>query len=275
MGLTFFDYEIERGRSVKNKAKWSIGEIDQMLKNGNYTGDEWKEFREDNRKGVVRLLAREEKKRQMKQKLYEMNQAMSVFEGRYRDSGYKAIAGVDEVGRGPLAGPVVASAVILDHDVPILGLQDSKKLSHAKLNELFDEIHTHALAIGVGVVSPEVIDEINIYQATKKAMQHAVKDLNVQADFLLVDAMQLPLPIGQESLIKGDGRSVSIAAASIIAKVTRDRMMAQLAEKFPQYGFDRHVGYGTKEHLSALDQHGVTEVHRKSFAPVRDRLGML
>ncbi|MGB8000974.1 MAG: ribonuclease HII [Anaerobacillus sp.] len=252
-----------------------MGEIDQMLKSGHYTSEEWEEFSLDNRKGVIRLLAREEKKKQVKQKLYEINKDMSVFEGQYRESGYRSIAGVDEVGRGPLAGPVVASAVILDQDVPILGLQDSKKLSHAKLNDLFDEIHTHARAIGVGVVSPDEIDKINIYQATKKAMQQAVKNLTVPADFLLVDAMQLPLPIQQESLIKGDARSISIAAASIIAKVTRDRMMAELAVKYPQYGFERHVGYGTKEHLNALDHHGVTEVHRKSFAPVRDRLGML
>ncbi len=257
---------------MKNKAKWSIDQIDQMLKNERYTSDELEEIRNDSRKGVIRLLAREAKKNQLKQKMYEMHQDMSVFEGRYREAGYKSIVGVDEVGRGPLAGPVVASAVILDPEVPIYGLQDSKKLSHAKLDALFDEIQTHALAIGVGVVSSEEIDEINIYQASKKAMKLAVEDLNGPADFLLVDAMQLPLPIAQESLIKGDARSVSIAAASIIAKVTRDRMMAKIAEKYPQYGFERHVGYGTKEHLDALAQHGVTEEHRKTFAPVRDRL---
>ncbi|MBN8207459.1 ribonuclease HII [Bacillus sp. NTK071] len=256
------------------KPKWSIKEIGEIIKNG-YSEEEWEEFKKDERKGVERLLAKEEKKKQEKQKLIDMHVDMSVFEAHYRSEGYQSIAGVDEVGRGPLAGPVVASAVILNPDAPILGLQDSKKLSTSKLHELFEEINEYALAIGVGVISPAEIDELNIYQATKQAMQKAVKALNVQADLLLVDAMQLPIQIKQESLIKGDTRSVSIAAASIVAKVTRDRMMTELAEKYPQYGFNRHVGYGTKEHLAALEEHGVTEVHRKSFAPVRNRIGML
>ncbi|PFG12955.1 ribonuclease HII [Bacillus sp. es.036] len=252
----------------------SIKEIDQMLKEGQYTNEDWDQWKQDERKGVVRLLAREGKKEQEKMKILKMHEEMSVLEAHYRGNGRLSIAGVDEVGRGPLAGPVVASAVILDPEVPILGLQDSKKLSHAKLNDLFDQIHMGAVAIGVGVVSAAEIDELNIYQATKKAMQQAVEGLRVQADFLLVDAMHIPVQIDQESLIKGDARSVSIAAASIIAKVTRDRMMVKLAETYPEYGFERHVGYGTKEHLSALDEFGITEVHRKSFAPVRDRLSV-
>ncbi|MCA0990211.1 ribonuclease HII [Pseudalkalibacillus hwajinpoensis] len=252
----------------------SIKEIDQMLKKGQYTNEDWDQWKQDERKGVVRLLAREGKKEQEKMKIRKMHEEMSVLEAHYRGNGRLAIAGVDEVGRGPLAGPVVASAVILDPEVPILGLQDSKKLSHAKLNDLFDQIHMDAVAIGVGVVSAAEIDELNIYQATKKAMQQAVEGLRVQADFLLVDAMHIPVQIDQESLIKGDARSVSIAAASIVAKVTRDRMMVKLAETYPEYGFERHVGYGTKEHLSALDEFGITEVHRKSFAPVRDRLSV-
>jgi ribonuclease HII len=252
----------------------SIKEIDQMLKEGQYTNEDWEQWKQDERKGVVRLLAREGKKEQEKMKILKMHEEMSGLEAHYRGEGRLSIAGVDEVGRGPLAGPVVASAVILNPEVPILGLQDSKKLSHAKLNHLFDQIHKDAVAIGVGVVSAAEIDELNIYQATKKAMQQAVEGLRVQADFLLVDAMHIPLQIDQESLIKGDARSVSIAAASIIAKVTRDRMMVKLAETYPMYGFERHVGYGTKEHLSALDEFGITEVHRKSFAPVRDRLSV-
>nr|WP_205665309.1 ribonuclease HII [Pseudalkalibacillus hwajinpoensis] len=251
-----------------------MNEIGEKIQSG-YSEEEWQEFKKDTRKGVVKLLAREEKKKKEKQKLIDMHFDMSVFEAHYRSEGYQSIAGVDEVGRGPLAGPVVASAVILNPEAPILGLQDSKKLSTSKLHELFEEINEHAISIGVGVMSPCEIDELNIYQATKQAMQKAVKGLNVQADLLLVDAMELPIQIKQESVIKGDARSVSIAAASIVAKVTRDRMMTELAEKYPQYGFNRHVGYGTKEHLAALDEHGVTEVHRKSFAPVRDRLGML
>ncbi|WP_394175001.1 ribonuclease HII [Guptibacillus hwajinpoensis] len=256
------------------KENWSIKEIREKMKKG-YSEEEWEAFKKDKRKGVEQLVARENKKKQEKQKLIDMHVDMSVFEARYRGDGYKSIAGVDEVGRGPLAGPVVASAVILNPDVTILGLQDSKKLSARKLDELFEEIQEHAIAISVGVMSASEIDELNIYQATKQAMQKAVEGLNVQADLLLVDAMQLPVPTKQVSLIKGDARSVSIAAASIVAKVTRDRMMTKLADKYPYYGFNRHVGYGTKEHLAALDEHGVTEVHRKSFAPVRERLGML
>ncbi|WP_226658310.1 ribonuclease HII [Pseudalkalibacillus hwajinpoensis] len=252
----------------------SIKEIERMLEEKHYTNEDWEEWKQDTRKGVVRLLAKEDKKKQKKIKLLKMHENMSVLEAHYREKGRLAIAGVDEVGRGPLAGPVVASAVILDPEVPILGLQDSKKLSHAKLNDLFEKIQKNAITIGVGVVSAAEIDELNIYQATKKAMKQAVEDLHVQADFLLVDAMHIPLPIEQESLIKGDGRSVSIAAASIVAKVTRDRMMIKLAETYPEYGFERHVGYGTKEHLSALDEFGITNTHRKSFAPVRDRLNV-
>ncbi|WP_347552729.1 ribonuclease HII [Pseudalkalibacillus hwajinpoensis] len=244
------------------------------MANQQFTSEDWEEFKKDERKGVMKLIAREEKKIQEKQKLINKHKAMSVFEAQYSNLGYQAIAGVDEVGRGPLAGPVVASAVILNPDVPILGLQDSKKLSKPTLNELYDKIHIHAIAIGTGIMTPLEIDELNIYQATRKAMQKAVEALRFPADMLLVDAMKLPVPIKQESLIKGDARSVSIAAASIVAKVTRDRMMKELAHTYPRYGFERHVGYGTKEHLSALDEYGVTEAHRKSFAPVRDRLGM-
>lgn len=252
----------------------SIKEIERMLEEERYTKEDWEGWKQDTRKGVVRLLAREDKKKQEKRKVLKMHENMSVLEAHYREKGHLSIAGVDEVGRGPLAGPVVASAVILDPEVPILGLQDSKKLSQVKLNDLFEKIQKNALAIGVGVVSAAEIDELNIYQATKKAMREAVLGLHIQADFLLVDAMHIPLKIDQESLIKGDARSISIAAASIVAKVTRDRMMVKLAETYPNYGFERHVGYGTKEHLSALDEFGITNEHRKSFAPVRDRLNV-
>ncbi|MCA0174327.1 ribonuclease HII [Bacillus sp. RAR_GA_16] len=252
----------------------SIKEIERMLEEERYTKEDWEGWKQDTRKGVVRLLAREDKKKQEKRKVLKMHENMSVLEAHYREKGHLSIAGVDEVGRGPLAGPVVASAVILNPEVPILGLQDSKKLSQVKLHDLFEKIQKNALAIGVGVVSAAEIDELNIYQATKKAMREAVLGLHIQADFLLVDAMHIPLKIDQESLIKGDARSISIAAASIVAKVTRDRMMVKLAETYPNYGFDRHVGYGTKEHLSALDEFGITNEHRKSFAPVRDRLNV-
>ncbi|WP_377889232.1 ribonuclease HII [Alkalihalobacillus sp. R86527] len=260
---------------MSGNSKKTISEIKKIILDQQYSEEEWMEFKSDERKGVKDLIAKELKKKDQIQKVMQLHKEMSVFEKRYNDSGFKAIAGVDEVGRGPLAGPVVASAVILDVDKPIFGLQDSKKLSTAKLNELYDAILEKSISVGVGVMSAEEIDVLNIYQASKKAMQKAVAALSHSPDFILVDAMELPIPVEQESLIKGDARSISIAAASIVAKVTRDRMMAKLACQYPEYGFERHVGYGTKEHLTALDRHGVTKVHRKTFAPVRERLGML
>lgn len=260
---------------MSENAKKTIKEIKHLILEQRYSEEEWIAFQHDERKGVKDLLAKELKKKEEQKKVIELHNEMSAFEDRYIASGCKAIAGVDEVGRGPLAGPVVASAVILDPDVPIYGLQDSKKLSKAKLDELYDKILTQSLAVGVGVISAEEIDHLNIYHATKQAMKKAVKALSNSPDCLLVDAMELDIPIQQESLIKGDARSISIAAASIVAKVTRDRMMEKLAIEYPAYGFDRHVGYGTKEHLLALDRYGVTQAHRKSFAPVRERLGMI
>ncbi|WP_270181850.1 ribonuclease HII [Alkalihalobacillus sp. CinArs1] len=256
-------------------SKKTISEIKKMILEKKYSEEDWAEFQSDDRKGVKELLAKEQRKKEQIEKVKELHKEMSVFEERYSASGFTTIAGVDEVGRGPLAGPVVASAVILDGEKPIYGLQDSKKLSTAKLEELYEAILENSVSVGIGVMTPEEIDELNIYHATKKAMQKAVHALSVSPDFLLVDAMELPLSIQQESLIKGDARSISIAAASIVAKVTRDRMMEKLAVRYPQYGFERHVGYGTKEHLTALDRYGVTNEHRKTFAPVRERLGML
>ncbi len=147
-----------------------------------------------------------------------------------------------------------------------------KKLSEAKRERFYDEIKVQAIAIGVGIVSPQVIDDINIYQATKQAMLDAVANLSCTPQHLLIDAMKLPTPIPQTSIIKGDAKSVSISAASIIAKVTRDRMMKELGEKYPEYGFEQHMGYGTKQHLEAIEVHGVLDEHRKSFAPIKDMI---
>jgi ribonuclease HII len=179
------------------------------------------------------------------------------------------ICGVDEAGRGPLAGPVVAAAVILDAARIPPGLDDSKKLSEKRREALFDVIHTAALAVGVGEASVDEIDLVNIRQATHLAMARAVAALAPPAAFALVDGNDAPaLPCPCETLIKGDGLSVSIAAASIIAKVTRDRLMAKLAVLHPQYGWDRNKGYGTASHLSALSRYGATPHHRRSFAPI-------
>lgn len=222
----------------------------------------------DERKGVQnalkRWMKRHEKKEALKARFHEMNQ----YENKAREKGYQLIAGIDEVGRGPLAGPVVAAAVILNTTTPILGLNDSKKLSEAKRNELYGEIHEKATAIGIGIVSAEKIDQTNILKATKLAMKEAVEQLAVPVDYLLIDAETVEIPIPQQALIKGDSLSNSIAAASIIAKVTRDRMMIEYNSLFPGYGFDSNVGYGTKKHLDGLEKNGPTPIHRKTFAPV-------
>jgi len=181
-------------------------------------------------------------------------------------SDYVWVAGIDEAGRGPLAGPVVAAAVILPKHIELLGVNDSKKIPEAKREYLFDEIKKQAISVGVGIVDNDVIDDINILNATKLAMKMAVEQLEPQPEILLIDAVQLAdISIKQESIIKGDAKSISIAAASIIAKVTRDRMIKEYDEKYPQYGFASHKGYGTKQHTDAIRAYGPTEFHRKTF----------
>lgn len=226
----------------------------------------------DKRKGVQTALQqwqhRLDKLHQLEEKYHEMQQ----FENLARQKGYQAIAGIDEVGRGPLAGPVVTAAVILPEDVELLGVNDSKQLTHDQREVLYDEIQDKALSIGIGMMDEGVIDQVNIYEATKLAMQQAVDNLSVKPDFLLIDAMQLNNNLPQAKLIKGDARSVSIAAASIIAKVTRDRMMVDYSKQYPGYGFEHNAGYGTKEHLEGLKKLGITPIHRKTFAPIKNFL---
>ncbi|MDH5528152.1 MAG: ribonuclease HII [Nitrospirota bacterium] len=194
------------------------------------------------------------------------------FERRAWQRGARAIAGVDEAGRGPLAGPVVAAAVILDENDPIDGLNDSKQLSEKKRERLFAEIHTRARSVGVGIVSPAEIDRINILQATLRAMTLAVESLpvgGVNADLLLIDALTLPgVPLPQEGIIGGDAKSASIAAASIIAKVTRDRMMLEFEAEYPGYGFAGHKGYPTRAHKEAIVRLGPSPIHRRTFRGV-------
>ena len=209
----------------------------------------------------------EEKKRRQEEKLkkeLERLEDMSVYEKEY--AAWGAICGIDEAGRGPLAGPVVAGAVILPKDEKILYVNDSKKLSEKKREMLYDEIMSRALAVGVGVVGPERIDEINILQATYEAMRMAVAQLTVPPDILLNDAVTIPdLPIRQVPIVKGDAKSVSIAAASIIAKVTRDRLMREYDQIFPEYDFASNKGYGTRSHIEALKALGPAPVHRRTF----------
>lgn len=192
------------------------------------------------------------------------------YEEQLEDLGIKYIAGVDEVGRGPLAGPVVVAAVILPLNLRIKGINDSKKLSLKKRNELYKIILNEALAVNVSFIDERVIDEINIYEATKKGMLEAISGLKIKAEHVLIDAMPLrELAIAHTSIIHGDALSASIGAASIIAKVTRDEYMDKMDIKYPNYGFKHHKGYCTKEHLEALEKYGPCEIHRKSFAPVK------
>ncbi len=195
------------------------------------------------------------------------------FENRARSSGFNCIAGLDESGRGPLAGPVVAAAVVLPHGLLIPGLTDSKKVPELERDRLFDVICEQATCYGIGVVDVRTIDTVNILQATIQAMEKALRELSPQPDYLLLDALTLPrIRLPQTPLIKGDCRSHSIAAASILAKVTRDRLMMELHEKFPLYHFDKHKGYGTREHISLIRKHGPCEAHRKTFHPVSQML---
>ncbi len=213
---------------------------------------------------LQRLLEKEEKARAKLEKEIARTESLMVYERRFAEKG--RIAGIDEVGRGPLSGPVVACAVILPPDERILYLNDSKKLSEKKREELYDVILEKAVAVGLGMESPEVIDEINILQATYSAMRKAIGALDPPAGFLLNDAVMIPgVSLPQCPIVHGDAKSVSIAAASIVAKVTRDRLMEDYDRIYPEYGFARNKGYGTAEHIEALKRCGPCPIHRRSF----------
>ncbi|HPE14389.1 MAG TPA: ribonuclease HII [Bacilli bacterium] len=202
-------------------------------------------------------------------RLIDMNN-LYEYENKLYDAGINYIAGVDEVGRGPLVGPVVASAVILPKGFFHKDIKDSKKLSEKKRDYLYDVIMANAISVGIGIISNERIDEINIYEATKEAMLKAINNLSIKPDHVLIDAMHPDLDIPSTSIIKGDAKSESIAAASIIAKVTRDKMMYELDETYPMYDFKHNKGYPTKTHLAALQKYGIISLHRKSYKPVSD-----
>ncbi len=224
----------------------------------------YEKYGSDERSGVKNLIAKYKKQEAKLQEEIQRTEPMMVYEKQYAQYGYTC--GIDEVGRGPLAGPVVAGAVILPKDEKILYLNDSKKLSEKKREELYDVIMEKAIATGIGIVSPARIDEINILQATYEAMRMAIKNLQVEPNLLLNDAVTIPeITIPQVPIIKGDAKSVSIAAASIIAKVTRDRLMVEYDSVLPGYGFAGNKGYGSAEHISSLKKLGPTPIHRKSF----------
>lgn len=251
--------------------KLKIREIEEILSKESVSESQFvKSLEKDERKGVQKLLEKWHNQKKLEKKLFEKHVQMTFYEEKYRGEGFRAIAGIDEVGRGPLAGPVVAATVILPHGFCLPGLDDSKKLSEQKRNEFFEIIKRDALAYNLGIIDVEEIDRINIFEATKKAMLTSIAGLKMKPDFLLVDAVKLNSPYPQEAITKGDAKSISIAAASIIAKVTRDRMMVELGNEYPEYGFSQNMGYGTKVHLTAIQINGITPHHRKSFAPIKD-----
>ncbi len=206
--------------------------------------------------------------------LYGDNMDLWEYENKLYKQGINYIGGVDEVGRGPLVGPVVAACCVLPKNFVLEGLTDSKKLSEKKRNVFFDYIKDNCICYGIGIVEPEIIDEVNIYQATKIAMKQAISKVEEQIDLehVLIDAMPLDLDIPTTSIIKGDSKSISIAAASVLAKVTRDSMMYELDKKYPQYGYASHKGYPTKKHLEAIHKYGLIDGYRKTYGPVREIL---
>ena len=223
----------------------------------------------DGRAGVQAAISK--RKRELQKQVDEdlRLEKMLAYEKELYTQGIQLIAGVDEVGRGPLAGPVVAAAVILPKGCKIPGLNDSKKIPKSKHKEIYEAVLQNAIAIGIGIKDNQVIDQVNIYEATKLAMREAIGQLEPQPQHLLIDAMRLDLPISQTSIIKGDANSLSIAAASIVAKVTRDQMMEEFDREYPGYDFAQNAGYGTAKHLAGLHKLGVTPIHRRSFEPVK------
>ena len=223
----------------------------------------------DGRAGVQAAISK--RKRELQKQVDEdlRLEKMLAYEKELYTQGIHLIAGVDEVGRGPLAGPVVAAAVILPENCKIPGLNDSKKIPKSKHHAIYQAVLDQALSVGIGIKDNQVIDQVNIYEATKLAMLEAIQELDPRPQHLLIDAMRLDLPIPQTSIIKGDANSLSIAAASIVAKVTRDQMMEEFDCEYPGYDFTQNAGYGTANHLAGLDQLGVTPIHRRSFEPVK------
>lgn len=232
----------------------------------------WDQLSQDDRAGVQAAIKKRQKELEKEAAEDARLEAMLFYEKALYENGVEFIAGIDEVGRGPLAGPVVAAAVILPKGCKIRYLNDSKKIPKSKHESIYQEVMERAVAVGVGIKDAAVIDQVNIYEATKLAMLEALGKLRQKPDHLLIDAMKLDTPIPQTSIIKGDANSLSIAAASIVAKVTRDKMMADYDKEFAGYGFAKNAGYGTAEHLEGLNKLGITAIHRKTFEPIKSML---
>jgi len=252
--------------NINNLANYTIKDIEGFFAEGNVNEEFLAACAVDKRKAVGRLVKRYEREQQDRARVAEMY----AFEHIAMDEGFELVAGVDEAGRGPLAGPVSVAAVILPRDLYLPKINDSKKISAKVREELFEEIQDKALAIGTALIDAQTIDRVNIYQATINGMYESIFMLKPQPQKVLIDAVKLDnLPMASESIIKGDARSASIAAASIIAKVTRDRLMDAYDKQYPEYGFAQHKGYGTAQHLEALKKYGPCPIHRMSFEPIR------
>ncbi|WP_302609453.1 ribonuclease HII [uncultured Mitsuokella sp.] len=247
-------------------ADYTIKELETALAAPEVSEEFLAACREDPRKAAARLVRRYEKAQAEHARLLKMY----AYEHEAWARGHEIVAGVDEAGRGPLAGPVSVAAVILPHDLCLPKLNDSKKLSAKVREELFDEIQEKAIAVGTALIDAQTIDRVNIYQATINGMYEAIFSLQPEPQEVLIDAVPLEnLPMASQSIIKGDAKSASIAAASIIAKVTRDRLMDEYDKIYPEYGFAQHKGYGTAQHIEALKKYGPCPIHRRSFEPVR------
>ncbi|AUN15325.1 ribonuclease HII [[Clostridium] sordellii] len=246
----------------------SVKEINSIIEN--ISTDEYLKYidilKDDERKSVKNIAVKLAKKLDKMRAENERLEMINIFENEGYEKGFTYIGGIDEAGRGPLAGPVVAAVVVFKPGTKIEGINDSKKLSEAKRDELFEIIKEEALDYGIGIVQKDEIDEYNILNATYMAMKKAVNCLKQKPDYLLVDAAHIPdVDIEQKSIIKGDSKSISIAAASILAKVTRDSIMYEYDKMYPEYGFASHKGYGTDQHYKAIREHGITSIHRRSF----------
>ena len=253
--------------------KYTISGIKEILSSIHSIEDPmFQQLSLDMRKGVQTALKSCQKRIEKEQKRAEHFIEMQYYERLAYQEGASFIAGVDEVGRGPLAGPVVAAAVILPKNIEDLGFDDSKKLSASKREEIYRLIQEKAIAIGIGIVDADIIDQVNIYQASRLAMQQAVSELKIQPDYLLIDATKIDVNTPQIGIIKGDAKSISIAAASIVAKQVRDQMMQEFDELYPGYDFSNNAGYGTPKHLEGLKSKGICPIHRKTFAPIKDFL---
>lgn len=251
----------------------TIKEVTELLARADSLEDPiWGQLAKDQRSGVQTAIRKRRKEIEAEAAEDARLDTMLSYERRLYQKGLEWVAGVDEVGRGPLAGPVVAAAVILPKNCKIRHLNDSKKIPKSKHQAIYQQVLDRALAVGIGIKDAGCIDQVNIYEATKLAMLEALSRLDKEPQHLLIDAMTLDSPLAQTAIIKGDANSLSIAAASIVAKVTRDRLMADYDSLYPGYGFARNAGYGTREHLESLDRLGLTPIHRRSFEPIKSMI---